>query len=611
MVTTLNLKWQKHAEKVLDETCKRGAFVVIDIPTGEVLVLASKPSYDINRWIPRISDEEYDALRDDEEKPLYARAFQGEYPPASTFKPVVALTALNNNVIQEWTNIYCPAMIKIGNKWFHNHSKTPDGSIDVEYALARSNNCWFYQVGIKTGPRAFLSTARRLGYGSVTGLPLHGEASGRVPTEEWVRKKYKRGFTDGDTANYSIGQAWEATPLQVAQMMAGIANGTVLPRLRLIKQIQDSSGNVLSAPEPEARNTLSLDPDAVDVVHKGMHDVVHSGYGTGGRSSITYAQISGKTGTAEWRKHLDQKLAWFAGYVPTENPRLAFAVLYEGDPGEKIGGGRSAGPMVPKFFEHLKDEIEPIIRPPSKALVIVEEGAVPEPNPEGGVLRAIPVERLDGEEGEAIDPLEPLEPGRKPLKAIPVDDAPPGHSGRGGRAGRCSGDCPGSAVVRAGPFGRVRPDTAQRDRAPCPPMDIQIATLCDFAADYNGKMVISGTFDALAAQALPVLHPHCALAMRICLTPEDNGDHKMGITIIDEDGKPIDPQRMPINAEMPVQVPDEASFITRNLVLNFQGLRFPTAGIYSVDVTVDGELMMRIPLRIVQVQGQNQPASPA
>jgi hypothetical protein len=138
-------------------------------------------------------------------------------------------------------------------------------------------------------------------------------------------------------------------------------------------------------------------------------------------------------------------------------------------------------------------------------------------------------------------------------------------------------------------------------------MDIQIATLCDFAVDYNGKMVISGTFDALAAKAVPVVHPQCALAMRICLLPEDTGDHKMTINIIDEDGNSIDAKSMPIRADMPVQVPDEVPFLTRNLVLNFQGLKFPYAGIYSVDITVDGELVMRLPLRIVQVQSQPMP----
>ncbi|MDE0826040.1 MAG: hypothetical protein OSA48_04440 [Akkermansiaceae bacterium] len=135
-------------------------------------------------------------------------------------------------------------------------------------------------------------------------------------------------------------------------------------------------------------------------------------------------------------------------------------------------------------------------------------------------------------------------------------------------------------------------------------MDIQIATLCDFAADYNGKMVISGTFDALAAKALPVVHPQCVLAMRICMTPEDSGDHDMTINIIDADGGSLDPKNMPVKIKMPVKVPESMSFVTRNFVMNFQGLRFPTAGIYSVDVSVDEELVARLPLRIVQVPEQ-------
>ena len=132
-------------------------------------------------------------------------------------------------------------------------------------------------------------------------------------------------------------------------------------------------------------------------------------------------------------------------------------------------------------------------------------------------------------------------------------------------------------------------------------MDIQIATLCDFAADYNGKLVISGTFDALAARALPVVHPQCALAMRFCFMPDDEGRHKMSITVINEDGEALDPKNMPIEPEFEVRLPDNIPFLTRNVVMNLQGLRFPSAGIYSVDIGCDGELIQRLPLRIIQV----------
>ncbi|MCH7225534.1 DUF6941 family protein [Haloferula sp. A504] len=133
-------------------------------------------------------------------------------------------------------------------------------------------------------------------------------------------------------------------------------------------------------------------------------------------------------------------------------------------------------------------------------------------------------------------------------------------------------------------------------------MDIQIASLCDHAADYNGKLVLTGTFDTLGARSLPVVHPMCALALRLCFTQEDSGRHKLSVNIINEDGEPLDPKNMPIEPEFDVQLPNDAPFLTRNLIMNLQGLRFTEAGIYSIDIGYDGELVMRLPLRIVHVE---------
>jgi hypothetical protein len=135
-------------------------------------------------------------------------------------------------------------------------------------------------------------------------------------------------------------------------------------------------------------------------------------------------------------------------------------------------------------------------------------------------------------------------------------------------------------------------------------MDIQIAALCDFAADYSGKLIISGTFDTLVARAMPVVHPQCAFAMRFCFTPEDEGRHKLSINIIDEDGNSLDPNSMPIEPEFEVGLPPNTPFITRNIVMNLKGLRFPKAGIYSIDLGCDGVLLQRLPIRIIQVADQ-------
>lgn len=413
LVTTLNLKWQKLAEKVLAKGCERGAFVVIDVVTGEVLVMASRPTFDLNTFIPRISTEDFQALQDAPGTPLFGRAFQSAYPPASSFKPVVALAALNSGEVTEFSTVNSPASIRIGNHTFRNWSKVPEGPIDVKRALARSCNTWFYQVGIDTGPGVFLGLARRLGMGEKSGLPLIGETEGLVPTNEWMLKNEGRRILDGDTANMSIGQgSLLASPLQVAQMMAGIGNGGALPELSLVSQIQDARGRVIRSMTPERRNWLGVDEMAVQIVREGMRDVVEKGYGTGKSGNLSYTELAGKTGTAQWGPpRLNQRLAWFAGFLPYDNPRYAFAVLYEGKPGETVSGGRMAAPMVRNFFEPLKDEIKEIIAPPLKALVVIPEGE--EGAAAGGgekVLKAIPIDEED------------LVPEPDILRALPVDE---------------------------------------------------------------------------------------------------------------------------------------------------------------------------------------------
>ena len=414
LVTTLNLDWQRLAEKTLRSGCKRGAFVVIDVVTGEVLVMASRPSFDLNRFIPGIGDTEFRQLETDPAQPLFGRAFQSGYPPASSFKPVVALAALNNGVVTEDSVIDCPASITVGHAVFNNWTSVPEGEINVKRALARSCNTWFYQVGIKVGPTPFLKLARRLGFGDHTGLPLVGETSGVVPNDEWMLQHEHRRILDGDTANMAIGQGCLlASPLQVAQAMAGIANGRALPKLQLVRQIQDTRGRVIQAPPPERKNWLSVNPKAVEIVIQGMSDVVNSGGGTGGNAALSYTKLCGKTGTAQWGpKAKYQHLAWFAGFLPQDNPRYSFAVLYEGQPGEGVSGGQMAAPMVHSFFEGIKNDIKEIIAPPKKALIVVPEKTTGKPDNDVP-LKAIPV---DPSELEA----KPDKPEPSPPRALPV-----------------------------------------------------------------------------------------------------------------------------------------------------------------------------------------------
>ncbi|MGJ8671510.1 peptidoglycan D,D-transpeptidase FtsI family protein [Rubritalea sp.] len=375
VVTTLDLEWQKRAESVLNEHAHRGALVIIDVRTGELVAMASLPSYDLNTFVPFISTDDYKTLRENEDSPLFARAYQAEYPPASTFKAVVALSALQNRVIDRYTEINTPAFIQLGRHQMWNWSKKPEGYMNVVKGLYRSNNPFFIQVGIATRPENIVKTAAQLGYGKKSGLPLVGERPGRLPDDAYMMKKEGRRMTDGDTANMSIGQGMLlATPLQVAQGMAGIANGGRLPKLQLVRQVQDANGRIIKYNREEPRQLLNMLPEDVVTVQEGLMRVVNDPAGTGKRAYLSYTTVSGKTGTAQWGpKEKEQNLGWFTGFFPIENPKYAFAMVYEGRPGEKVSGGSKAAPMVKSFFEPIKEDVMFRINPPVKAMIVEED----------------------------------------------------------------------------------------------------------------------------------------------------------------------------------------------------------------------------------------------
>ncbi len=403
VVTTLNLKWQKAAEESLRRNTERkdakgntypgrGAFVMIDVHTGEVVVLASAPNFDPNVFIPAISQKDYDTLRNDASNPLVSRAFAGVYPPASTFKTITVAAALHHNIITENTYIYCPYSVNIGGHKFKNHSSFT-GDINCITALAKSNNPFMYQVAATREPRIgaerLCEMARRFGLGARTGLPI-ADKTGNVPDESWMYRNYSRSFMQGDAANISIGQGpLLATPLQVAYAMTGIANGRYLPKLHLVRQMLDIDGNVVYQCTPAIRNKLDDMSDDLSVVRKGMRAVVSGG--SGHRAKISYAANAGKTGTAQWGKPSDDcRLAWFAGFIPADNPRYAYAALYEGEPHQVISGGRMAAAIVTGFFENesVKDDLKAEFEAAARRPLSTEESIrTPEEDPEAAAAR--------------------------------------------------------------------------------------------------------------------------------------------------------------------------------------------------------------------------------
>jgi penicillin-binding protein 2 len=242
-----------------------------------------------------------------------------------------------------------------------------------------SNNPFMYQIAATREPRIgaarLCEVARRFGYGSTTGLPLPDKA-GNVPDEAWMHRNYGRGFMAGDAANMAIGQgALLATPLQVAHAMAGIANGEYLPKLQLIRQVLDKEGNVVYQFTPTAQTGLQDMSSALAVVRKAMKAVVNGG--TGRRAALSYTSNAGKTGTAQWGRPSDDcRLAWFAGFLPADNPRYSYVALYEGKPHQRISGGHMAAMVVKSFFESIRPSLEEELTAPQRK-ASVTEGTAP------------------------------------------------------------------------------------------------------------------------------------------------------------------------------------------------------------------------------------------
>jgi penicillin-binding protein 2 len=355
VVTTLDLRLQQLAEKALEAKAKRGAIVIIDPNNGDILALASWPTYDPNLFVPSISAEQLKVLQNDPNIPLLPRAYRSSYPPGSTFKIAVGIAALESRAVQPEDRYECVPAIQIGNVTFHNWKKGNRGALNFVQALTESCDTWFYQVGIRTGAQPIIDWALQLGFGAKCGIPLRGEAEGRVPNDEYMKATHGRRLLNGDIANMSIGQGdTQVTPLQMAQAMGVVANGGTLYQTRLVQQVQTFDNQIVTAYQVRAKRTLNLSSETLDELHTGMIDVVNGAGGTAHQASLDNAEVAGKTGTAQWGpKNKERTAAWFSGFLPADQPRYAFAAVYEGDVGSKVHGGSAAAPMIADIFKEI------------------------------------------------------------------------------------------------------------------------------------------------------------------------------------------------------------------------------------------------------------------
>src|SRR5438093_1986109 len=355
VVTTLDARLQELAEKALEAKAKRGAIVIVDPNNGDILALASWPTYDPNLFVPSISSERLKSLQNDPDIPLLPRAYRSAYPPGSTFKIAVGIAALESGAVYPDDRFECVPSIQIGNLTYHNWKKGDRGALNFVQALTESCDTWFYQAGIKTGAEPIIEWALKLGFSAKCGIPLRGEVEGRVPNDEYMKATHGRKLLNGDIANLSIGQGdTQVTPLQMAQAMAIIGNGGTFYQTRLVQQVQTVESEIATAYELREKRSLNVSAATMEQIRTGMIEVVNGPNGTGHEAQLDGVEVAGKTGTAQWGpKNKERTAAWFAGFLPAEEPRYAFAAIYEGDVGSKVHGGTAAAPMIADIFQEI------------------------------------------------------------------------------------------------------------------------------------------------------------------------------------------------------------------------------------------------------------------
>ncbi len=388
---TLDADIQNRALEVMGE--ESGAIVLMDCRSGDLLCMASTPSFDANRFVKGLSGPEYRALAQYERKPLLDKAMTGTYPPGSTFKPMVALAALSAGVDPE-------VRVNCGGSWFFGgrtwHCWGRHGSQNMHDAIKNSCDIYFYQTALKVGPDPIAAAAHAFGLGGTFNIGIPGQKKGLVGTREWKRKYRPREpvWQGGDTVNYGIGQGYiGVNPLQSAVMTARLANGKKALNPRLIKSVGG-----IDQPHGDAVPDLPYAPELLEFVRAGMVAVANDTSGTAYRQSqlgLGDLQMAGKTGTAQVRVFKEgesRKSAgvrwglkdhnWFIAFAPIDAPRYAISVLIEHG---GLGGATAAAPRArevmrvallkdPEMRARIEKPLPPAAEAPADALV---EGVAP------------------------------------------------------------------------------------------------------------------------------------------------------------------------------------------------------------------------------------------
>ena len=359
IILTIDLSLQQKAEELLEGSV--GAVVAMAPKTGEILAMANSPSFDQNAFVVGLTTKEWQDMLSNPDKPMVNKVTQGEYPPASTYKIVTAIAGLEEKVIDENTEFYCPGHYRYGDRIFKCWRRGGHGHVNVVKAIAVSCDVFFYQVGQKLGIERLAWYAKGCGLGMPTNINLDREAEGLVPTVAWKRKRFGQPWHSGETLSVAIGQGYNlTTPLQMLSLIAAIANDGIRMQPSVLKSVNTAAGKIVSSGESKIIGRLPVSKETLDIVRKGLWDVVNSGFGTARIVRLKNVEICGKTGTAQLvsrkasedgigeddPKHL-QPHAWFVAFAPYVDPRIAVSIIVEH--GEH--GSSTAGPIARELIK--------------------------------------------------------------------------------------------------------------------------------------------------------------------------------------------------------------------------------------------------------------------
>ena len=346
-----NIMYQELAKGLTGAGLISGVAIAIDPRDGGILGSVSLPAYDDNLFSGGISEENYQKLITDPNKPMFNRIIQGTYPAGSTIKPFVAAIGLKEGVVTESTTIDTPPEITVGEWKFPNWQQSFIHHVDVKTAIANSNDIFFYAVGGGYDKISGLGVSRLsiglelFGFGQKTGIDIPTEVVGLVPDDKWKKKVKKEKWYIGDTYHMAIGQGdLLVTPLQLVNALATVANGGTMYQPHFVDRITDEEGNTVKKIEPVVIKQNFFDPDIIRIVREGMRKTVTDG--SGRQLNTLSVEVAGKTGTAQVGASNEYLHSWFEAFAPYNNPTIALVVL--GEKGSQENEGHTTAVPIAK-----------------------------------------------------------------------------------------------------------------------------------------------------------------------------------------------------------------------------------------------------------------------